>query len=327
MTARIAVVTGGTGFIGWNLCESLRDSDWGVRAVVRASSSNPLPDGVQRVECELEADDMGSACEDAAIVYHLAGLTRAPDHEAFTRVNVEGARQAALAAQRGGAFFLLVSSQAAAGAGTPQRPRTENDEPAPLSLYGKSKLAGEKAVMEIEGLRYSIVRPPGVYGPRDRDFLALFRGGKRGFCPLLGDPETAYTFIHVADLVAGLRAVGDTGLAGVDAVIGETFFVGHADPVRQLDFARLLSETYKRRVRTLPVPRWLLWAIAEIGEFSGRVTGRPALLNRDRLCELSAPGLVCDATKIARAIGHVARIDAARGFADTAEWYRQADWL
>ena len=181
--------------------------------------------------------------------------------------------------------------------------------------------------MEIEGLRYAIVRPPGVYGPRDRDFLALFRGGKRGFCPLLGDPESAYTFIHVADLVAGLRAVGDSGIAGVGAVMGEMFFVGHADPVRQVDFARLLSATYERRVRTVSVPGWLLQALAAVGEFSGRVTGRPALLNRDRLCELSAPGLVCDATKIARAIGHVARIDAARGFADTAEWYRQANWL
>ncbi len=327
MPANVAVITGGTGFIGWNLGESLRDSGWEVRAVVRPSSPNALPDRVQRIDCELDEVAMSGACEGAAIVYHLAGLTRAIDYESFARVNIEGARQAALAARRAEAFFVLVSSQAGAGAGTPEHPRTEKHQPAPLSSYGKSKLAGERAVQKIEGLRYAIIRPPGVYGPRDRDFLALFRGGKRGLCPVLGDAESAYTLIHVADLVAGLRAVGETGAAEIDAVMGETFFVGHAEPVRQVDFARLLSEAYDRRVRVVPVPRWLLYVIAEAGELSGRLTGRPALLNRDRLRELGAPGLVCEVAKIERAVGHVARIDAAQGFEDTADWYRQHGWL
>jgi len=327
MPASVAVITGGTGFIGWNLCESLRDSGWEVRAVVRPSSLNALPEGVQRVDCELDEEAMAAVCEGATMVYHLAGLTRAVDYESFVRVNVEGARQAALAARRSGAFFLLVSSQAAAGPGTPQHPRRESDEPAPLSQYGRSKLAGELAVAEIEGLRYAIVRPPGVYGPRDRDFLALFRGGKRGLCPILGDADTAYTLIHVADLVAAMRAVGETGADEIDAVQRQTFFVGHSEPVRQGDFPALLSETYERRVRAIPVPRWLLRAIAAAGELSARVTGRPALMNRDRLRELDGPGLVCEVSKIERAVGHVARIEAARGFADTADWYRQHRWL
>ena len=327
MPANVAIITGCTGFIGWNLGESLRDSGWEVRAVVRPSSRNALPDRIQRIDCELNESVMAAACEGAAVVYHLAGLTRAIDYESFARVNVEGARQAALAARSARAFFVLVSSQAAAGSGTPEHPRTENDKPEPLSLYGKSKLAGECAVEEIEGLRYAVVRPPGVYGPRDRDFLALFRGGKRGLCPILGAAKTAYTLIHVADLVAGLRAVGEAGAAEIGAVMRETFFVGHSEPVRQVDFARLLSETYDRRVRMVPVPRWLLRVVAEAGELSGRVTGRPALMNRDRLRELEGPGLVCDVSKIERAVGHVARLEAARGFANTARWYVQHDWL
>ena len=327
MPVKVAVITGGTGFIGWNLAESLRDSGWEVRAVVRPSSANALPDGVQRIDCELDEGAMAAACEGATVLYHLAGLTRAIDYQSFARVNVEGARQAALAARRAAAFFVLVSSQAAAGAGTPEHPRVESDKPAPLSLYGRSKRAGERAVQEVEDLRHAIIRPPGVYGPRDRDFLALFRGGKRGLCPVLGDAGTAYTLIHVADLVAALRAVGETGVAGIDAVQSQTFFVGHSEPVRQGDFARLLSETFDRRVRLVSVPRWLLRAIAEAGELSARVTGRPALMNRDRLRELDGPGLVCQVTKIERAVGHVARIDAARGFEETADWYRQHRWL
>lgn len=327
MPANVAVVTGGTGFIGWNLCESLRDSGWEVRAVVRASSANALPDGIQRVDCELDEEAMATVCAGATIVYHVAGSTRAIDYQAFARVNVEGAHQVALAARRADAFLVLVSSQAAGGPGTPEHPRRESDEPAPLSLYGRSKLAGELAVQGVDNLRYAIVRPPGVYGPRDRDFLALFRGGKRGLCPILGAASTAYTLIHVADLVAGLRAVGETGAAAIDAVQRQTFFVGHSTPVRQGDFPGLLAETYERRVRVVAVPRWLVRLIAEVGELSGRLTGRPALMNRDRLRELDGPGLVCDVTKIQRAVGHVARIEAARGFADTVDWYRQNGWL
>lgn len=326
--APVAVVTGGTGFIGWSLCEALRDAGWTVHAVVRPSSSNPLPDGITRIDADLDGATLSSAFTGAQVVFHLAGLTRARDYEEFHRVNADGAGAVAEAARAAGAFFLLVSSQAAAGPGTPDFVRSETDPEQPLSDYGRSKLAGEHAVRAIAGLSYAIVRPPGVYGPRDRDFLVLFQGAQRGLLPRLGSASKAYTLIYVDDVVSALRAVAEAGIAGDPAVQAETFFIGHSAPVTQ---GELLAEIGRAVGRPgairLPVPLLVLRILAEIGELQGAITGRPAVLNRSRYRELAAPGFVCSVEKIARAIGWRAAVDLSAGMAGTANWYRSAGWL
>jgi len=327
VTTSVAVVTGGTGFIGWGLCEALRDANWTVRAVVRPSSSNPLPEGIERWDAPLEAAAMASACAGAGVVYHLAGLTRARTLDDFLRVNAEGARQAALASREAGSFLALVSSQAAAGPGTPAQVRTEAHAPAPVSDYGRSKLAGERALHDIEGLRYAIVRPPGVYGPRDKDFLALFQAARRGLMPRLGSAAKAYTLAHVDDVVASLRAVAAAGIEGRAAVQGETFFIGHPAPVTQGQLLSHVATAVGRRVRQVPLPILLLRVLAELGEAQAILTGRPALLNRSRFRELAAPGFVCSVDKIAAAIDWRASVEIQEGLVDTARWYRQAGWL
>jgi nucleoside-diphosphate-sugar epimerase len=324
--SRIAVVTGGTGFIGWNLCERLRDQGVEVRAVVRPSSSNPLPDGITRVDASLRAEEMSSACEGAEAVFHLAGLTRAASYEEFRRVNAGGARQAALAARSAGAFLVFVSSMAAGGSGTADRPRRETDPDEPVSLYGRSKLAGEREIAGIEGLRYAIVRPPGVYGPRDKDFLTLFTMAKRGLFPMLGNPDVAYTLVHVNDVNTALLRVAEAGAARDAAAEQQTFYVGHPEPLFQGDFPDLLGEILNRRVRRVPVPRTFLKALSELGEL-GAMFGRPAVINRSRYRELTAPGFVCSVEKLEERLGVVAEVDVERGFAETAGWYREMGWM
>lgn len=319
--SRLAVVTGGTGFIGWNLCERLLGDGWRVRAAVRATSRNPLPAGVERVDMNLEAEAMAPVLSGAGVVFHLAGLTRARSYERFVQVNAEAARQVALAARQAETFMVLVSSQAAAGPAVAEHPAREDQVPRPVSLYGRSKLAGEVAVAAVEGLRFATVRPPGVYGPRDTDFLPLFQIGRRGVFPMLGSPRAAYTLVHVDDAVQALVQVAEAGVDERPSVQEETFFIGHPQVVRGADFAAALSATLERRVRPLRVPRPVLWSIAEIGELVGNL-GRPALMNRDRYRELTAPGYVCDVSKIERAVGHRARYDLQQGFAATAAWYR-----
>ena len=323
---RIALVTGGTGFIGWHLCERLRDSGWRVRAAVRPTSPNPLPEGVERVGAALEAEALAHACSGARVVFHLAGLTRAPSYEAFARVNVEGARQVALAAAAAGCAMVNVSSQAAGGPGTPLSPRSESDAPAPVSVYGRSKLAGERAVASVAGIRAVHIRPPGVYGPRDRDFLPLFLLARRGWFPLLAPPRTAYTLVYVHDLIEALIRVGEALAGGRADLPGETFFVGHPEPVTVGELRQVLAEVLQRRVRALPVPRPLLWVLAEVGELQGRF-GRPGLMNRSRYREITAPGFVCDVSRIERVLGIRAATDVRRGFAATARWYLERGWL
>lgn len=317
------VVTGGTGFIGWNLCARLLEVGHEVRGVVRPSSRNPLPEGVTRLDAALRAEEMAAACAGADVLVHLAGLTRAASYERFLAVNAEGARQAAIAARDAGAFLVLVSSMAAGGPGTAAEPARESDPPAPVSDYGRSKLAGEEAARAVVGLRHAVVRPPGVYGPRDTDFLALFRAARRGVFPLLGSPETAYTLLHVDDMVRAIIDLAGAGRAGEPEVSGEVFYVGHPQPVRQADLAGILAGAVGRRVRTVRVPRVVLGTMAALGELQARTLGRPALLNRSRYAELTAPGFVCDVAKIEAVVGHRAHIAPQAGFEATARWYAE----
>lgn len=322
MSDRTVVVTGATGFIGWNLCESLRDSGWRVRAAVRPSSRNPLPPGIERRDAGLSRDEMAPVIEGADAVVHLAGLTRAASYAEFERVNADGAAEVARAAADVGAFMLLVSSMAASGPATTARPARETDTPAPVSLYGQSKLAGERALTGVRELRWAVLRPPGVYGPRDTDFLPLFRLGRRGLFPLLGSASTGYSLVHVSDLVVAMVALVAAGIERRVEVEREIFFVGHPEAVTASEMRDALGRVFERRIRTLRVPRAALWALSQLGELAA-AAGRPALMNRSRYRELTAPGFVCDASKLEAAVGWRARYGVGVGFDATANWYRR----
>lgn len=322
-STRVAAVTGATGFVGWNLAESLRDDGWSVRAPVRPESDNPLPEGIERVTAHLTAPELMSAFDGVDVVVHLAGLTRARDYESFCRVNEEGARQVGVAAVAANVPIVNVSSLAASGPGTPDRPRREKDEPEPVSAYGCSKLAGERALGAIAGLRCVHLRPAAIYGPRDADFLAVFRLVSKGLYPILDDPTGSYTLAHVGDVVGSIRVLAER----IDELTGDALFVGHPRPRSKAEIGHVLSEVLGRRCRSPRIPKPALRLLAEIGEMWGRVSGRPGVLNRSRYRELTAPGFVCSVDRLRERTGFEARMDLEQGFAETADWYRREGML
>jgi len=314
---RTAAVTGATGFIGWNLCEWLRDEGWSVRALVRPGSGKPTPAGVERLVVPLKQDELALSLQFAEVVFHLAALTRAPNYSAYARINAQGTHEVGLAARRTATRLVYVSSQAAGGPGTTETPRREQDLPAPVSAYGASKLAGEKALQQIDGLCWVVVRPSAVYGPRDKDFLILFQLAVWGLFPVIGDPRTAYTLIHVRDLVRGLEIAGRSSEA-----IGQEFFLGHPEACTSEDILRAIADAVGRSHRPFRVPRSLLWSLCSLGNL-GSVVGRTGALNRSRYAELTADGFVCCVEKFATMLGFEATIPIAEGIAETAAWYRE----
>lgn len=316
-----ALVTGATGFIGWHLAERLRDEGWHVRALVRPGSHRPLPRGVERLTTPLSADAIVPYLAADDVVFHLAGLTRAPNRNAFLLANAATTREVARAARGASARLVYVSSQAAAGPGTRERPRQENDPPEPCSVYGESKLAGEAAVRETEGLRWTVLRPVAVYGPRDRDFLTLFRLASLGVFPVLGSRATPYMLVHVDDLVSLI--VRAATCAASDR---ETLFLGHPDVHDAVSLARAMGHAVGRHCRLVKVPRTVLDLAARLGEI-GAWLGRPGLLTRSRVTELTAGGFVCALDRAHRVLGVQAHVDIEAGFAATAAWYREQGLL
>ena len=188
--APLVALTGATGFLGRRLTPALLSAGWRVRVLVRRAPPPSLsgPHAPEIVIGDLADDDALRALnEGAETLIHVAGLIKAVRREDLVRVNVEGARRAALAAPPGG--LILISSLAAREPG--------------LSDYAASKAGGEAAAKGVAGPRLSIVRPPAIYGPGDRETLALFRlAGVSPWLPVLEGRRMVLA--HVDDVVAAI---------------------------------------------------------------------------------------------------------------------------
>jgi dihydroflavonol-4-reductase len=313
MNGRIAV-TGATGFIGWRVCERLRDAGWSVAGLVRPASRKPLPTGIERVECALEIDALTRACGHADTIVHVAGITHARSEGEYHRVNVEGTRAVAQAARRVDTRLLHVSSLTAAGPAPAERPRREVDALRPITAYGRSKRQSEIVVAETAGLRWTIVRPAAVYGPRDRQFLPLFGLARWGvFLRLPNAASFALNLVHVDDVA---RAIAQ--MVGSGSGQQQTLFITHPEVLSIDRILGSLALTFDRRYRPIPVPLALLRAGAWLG-----VSG----LSAERVAELTSEGFACRADEAESAIRFRAAIAVEEGFRSTAAWYRTNRWI
>jgi nucleoside-diphosphate-sugar epimerase len=321
MKNRSISVTGATGFLGWHLCDAFQTAGWQVRAIVRPGNRKPLPAGVDQVPAALSPPSLRQAIDGSDVVVHCAAVIRAPDEMTFNAVNVEGTRALVDASNSVGARFVHLSSQAAIGTGTPERPSREEDPPHPVNAYGRSKLASEMVVRSACRTPWTIVRPCAVYGPRDRGFLPLFRLARRGLFVLPSPPATAFTLIYVDDLVRAIvQAASD------DRAVGQTMFVGHPEPQPTEDVLRALAHSYGRTYRPLRVPPTVLGALASLGQAAWRLGHRP-LLDSGRLKELQAVGFVCAVDRVRDVLGFTAAVSLRDGIQRTRQWYSERHWV
>ena len=304
MSRRVAV-TGASGFIGRHVTAHLAARGDQVAAVRRP----------------FEPAALREALRGAGAVVHLAGVVSALRESDYVAANVDGTRAVAAAARAAGIPLIHISSLAAAGPASPRAPRSEDDPPAPINAYGRSKLDGERAVAAIDGLGWTTLRPGVVYGPGDRALLPVFRLAARGILPLVGRVDAAYTFIHVADLVRVIAAAVDHPPAG------ETMFVGHPQPVATRDLLEGIRAAVGGRAAIVPIPLAVTRLAAFAGDAAGLLLGTRAVINSRRYAELASEGFVCRVDRLRDRLGVVADIGLHEGLADACAWYRREGWL
>ncbi len=311
---RVAL-TGATGFIGSHVVTALDAAGWRLRLLARREP--PILHCAQVPEIVIgelaDEDALAALVADCDVVLHLAGLVKARSRAEFFRANTEGtARLARVAAARSQPpRFFLVSSIAAR-------------EPA-LSSYCASKRAAEEALQrEAGGMGWSIVRPPVVYGPRDREMLPLFRAIARGIAPR---PPLAgrMSMLFVNDL-ADLITVAIQESAGLGQIweVDDGAVAGHG----WADLAAAAAAALGRRSPiSITLPRGLLALIGAWNEAAMVRSGRARMLTREKVRELlHADWVVHDRPPVART-NWQPRWDLRRGFAETAAWYRRNGWL
>lgn len=323
------LVTGGTGFIGSHLVEALLAQGHEVRCLVRDSRRlgwiAGLP-SVVTVQGDVGDPRSLQGCLDGVDrVYHLAGLTRARTPREFLRVNSEGTRhvvQRCLEGKRRPRRLVYLSSLAAVGPRLMPTACAEDVSPRPVSPYGWSKLQGEAAVLQArDRMHVTVLRPPVVYGPRDRGVWTLARWVARGLLPMPSGPPRTVSLCYVQDLVAALLAAGE-----VDIPSGEIFHVAGEGTFTWEEVGRMLGEALGVRPKCLRVPVPVLLALAAATGVWGWATGRPGYFSRGKVRE-AAGHWVCDTRKAGRSLGVVPRVGLAEGVAVTVKWYREAGWL
>jgi nucleoside-diphosphate-sugar epimerase len=260
----------------------------------------------------------------ADVVVHAAGATRAPTVQQLYGSNVALTAKvlAAARAARAGRFVYL-SSQAAAGpAASLEVPTTENAPPSPHESYGRSKLAAERLVRAGEN-PFVIVRPAAVYGPGDRDFLAMFRLARAGIALHAGNRDQWISIVHVSD-VARAVVLMSTELRAV----GGTFFVANDEPVQ---WKTLFADGARCAERSLSVdleiPAAVVRAGAMLGDLAARLTGNASLLTSEKLALGEPPYWVCSNERAKQELGFVPSVPLHDGLCETYHWYLTNRWL
>jgi nucleoside-diphosphate-sugar epimerase len=171
-------------------------------------------------------------------------------------------------------------------------------------------------------LPWVIVRPPTVYGPRDREVLKVFRMARWGVAPVFGDGGQELSAVHGADLAAALVAAGTA-----EATVGKVYYACHPEVITSAELVRTVGRAMGRRVRLVPVPHSLGRAMLGVTELSARVAGRTTILTRDKANEFFQAAWTGDPAPLTRDSGWRASHDLASGLADTYRWYRGAGWV
>lgn len=301
----LVALTGGTGFVGRATLAALTRAGIEVRALARTVPADR--GGAEWVQGDLsDTAALARLVRGAEAVIHVAGLTTAPDTAAFEAANVAGTLNVVKAATEAGVPRLVCVSSLAAR------------EPS-LSTYGASKERAERLVA-ASGLDWTIVRPPGVYGPWDRDYLEMFKLARRGIVPV--PPPGRSSLIHVQDLADLLVAL----LPGGEAVSHRTFEPddGHAGGWSHRELARVIGWAVGRRPWVIHLPRPLLEQASRADSFVRRSRAR---LTRDRVGYMIHPDWVARRDFAVPEALWRPKIPTREGLRATARWYREKGWL
>lgn len=318
-----AFVTGATGFIGSHLVDSLLKKGFEVTCLVRASSSLRYLEGlnVKLVygDC-CKADLFHQAIKDSDYIFHIAGLTKAKNKDDFYYTNVVGTEnllKTVLKACNNIKRFFYLSSLAATGPSYNGIPLKEDCEPKPVSVYGRSKYEGERIVFSYrDKLPLTIIRPPAVYGPKDKDMLMFFRMIKKGVVPYWG--KSFYSFIYVEDLVNGIIQSTLSNKA-----VGEIFFISDGGIYSSDDVVGAVSLAIQKKPLKMPVPDFIMPFFGSLFERFKNVN----IINSDKIRELQYKNWTCDSGKIKRVINFAPQVMMPEGARWTADWYTIHKWL
>lgn len=297
--SQTVLITGGKGFIGRKLTEKLLQEGYRVRVLSRRAPKGPCAqEAVTVVQGDYnDVNSLKKAMEGCQAVCHLAAAIFGFNYQDFEKANIIATQNVVEAVNQSPDItaFVHISSLAASGfAPSKDEPRTEEMKPAPVSDYGITKLGGEKAVKTLRpGVKWTIIRPPIVYGKNDSGVSKIAAWVRRGL--MVNTSGNGYfSFVHVDDLVCAVAAA-----LRMPETDKQTYFICE-DAVYSWDyFITEMARAMGVKKPFMPnAPVWMMRAAAALYETAAKITGTEPALNYDKVKEAVIPGhWICTSKK------------------------------
>ena len=335
------LITGASGFIGSFIVEeALRRGMETWAAVRRTSSRGYLTDPrINFIELNLGSEEELTAQlrgKEFDYVVHAAGATKCLDTRDFFRTNTEGTKHLAAALAAAGVQvkrFVYLSSLSVFGAIREKQPYQdieEGDTPRPNTAYGQSKLEAEQWLRSFADderrqgrhFDYVVLRPTGVYGPREKDYFLMAKSIKNHSDFAVGFTRQDITFVYVSDVVQAVFLALDRGSSG------RAYFLTDGEVYQSATFSRLI----KRELGVgwwlrITAPIWLLRVITAVGDAWGHLTGTITALNNDKYHILKQRNWRCNIAPAKAELGYEPQVRLEEGVRRSIKWYKENGWL
>jgi len=330
--AKSVLVTGASGFIGSHLVEEGFKRGYRLFAGIRKTSSRRyLTDSRIHFLALDYADPDRLAAQLAELhgkgirfdfIVHNAGVTRQGRRGEFDTVNHIYTRNLVKALQASGMVpgkFLLMSSLAAVGPGDPDtmHPVTDASVPSPVDAYGRSKRAAERYLQEESNIPYLIMRPTGVYGPRETDYLAVYRNVNKGLELYSGSPANRISFVYIDDLTSMVYEALTSGH------VNKTWVVSDGCNYSVEEFIQHVKQVLGKKTVRVVVPLTVVRLIAGLLELACLPFGKVPLLNRQKAEIMGRRNWQCDPSGIFMDLGYTPVYVLEKGLMETIRWNRE----
>ena len=326
------LITGGSGFIGSFIVEEALNRNMETWVAVRSSSSRKFLQDTRIRFIELDFSSEENLRKQLAghkfdYVVHAAGVTKCLDKNDFFRMNTNGTANLVNVLSEPDRMprrMVFLSSLSIFGAIREQQPYKDiepTDQPKPNTAYGESKLKAERIVTE-SGIPSVILRPTGIYGPREKDYFLMAKSIKGHVDFAVGYKQQDITFVYVKDVVQAVFLALDRGKPG------SAYFLTDGEVYQSAAFSKLIHEALGRPwwIR-ITAPVWLLRVITFFGDAIAHITGKISALNNDKYHILKQRNWRCNIRPAINELGFAPEYNLKKGVRETIEWYKANGWL